>query len=276
MEKVKVTRCYETEVFRAKDGKEFDSQKLCELYEKHLDTGKAVCIARELDREYSGSDLFYHTKDNRLQSNSGWFNAFLLGNGDRNQYTFANEFFKSLKTTIENATDEFFNGEYKTISDLIFCWNLEKLVFDEYSGAYKPAENAKGFSNIAKRRIYNILEAVWETEDYNQAVADMMSVLTGENWEKIGLRGCCQRDYMEFACNMDRMTQETIDAFKCELFGMGTEYEVFELHKAGDFPASEEKLENGYTTYIHDSYEPEEELRKCTGFDEDCIFIIPA
>ena len=275
MEKVTVTRSYETEVFRAKDGKEFDSEKMCELYEKQQEAKRVVFVARPTKNEYAGMTLFYHTKDNRLQSESDWFNAFLFGNGGRNQYTFANALFDDLKDNIRYAADELDNGSYNTISDLINDY-FSKLVFDTYSWTYKPTANKKGFSNSAKRQIKNILESFWETEDYNEAVAGMMTVLTGEKWETVGLHGCCQGDYMEFAYNTERMTQDSLDAFESELFNLGAEYMVYELYEGEDFPTNEDELEGGYTTYIHDPYEPGKEIEEVIGSSSEFIYVIPA
>lgn len=127
----------------------------------------------------------------------------------------------------------------------------------EYYGI-KP-EHKKRFSALDIAKIYRIKNAEARGDiPENDAITEIMEIVTGEAWEMYTIRGCVQRDWNILFCPKST-PRETINTIECEYFNTGAEWKIEEL--GGDRIYTHDWDEDGIKKEIADyiSMETDEE-----------------
>lgn len=89
----------------------------------------------------------------------------------------------------------------------------------------KP-EHKKKFSALDIARIYKIKNAESRGDmPENDAITEIMGIVTGESWDLCTIRGCCQSDWA-IAIYPARLADYVAGEFETAFFNMGTEWTI--------------------------------------------------
>ena len=118
-----------------------------------------------------------------------------------------------------------------------FCYDLEIPERAEYTdaadvlGDWLPRENGAAY-NADECRAFTERFFRGDLNDDVDALAALMSLFEGKPWESRTIRGTCQADWNEIAYPVDEWPDEALDAFECEYWNTGDEWEVYEIESA--------------------------------------------
>ena len=111
---------------------------------------------------------------------------------------------------IDNAE----RAEYTDAADVLGDW------LPRENGAAYNADECRAFAERFLRG---------DLDDDVDALAALMSLLNGKPWKSRTIRGTCQSDWNEIAYPVDEWPDEALNAFECEYWNTGDEWEAFEI-----------------------------------------------
>lgn len=187
--------------------------------------------ARQIAPEYQESPLSYSEID------TDYIN--ITGNRD---YT------ERVSLLFENVRDALYNGtildEWEAINNhgrsLYYAWAdaLRDILPPSGRGEYTRAE---------RLRIPEIASEYYYGADENECITDLLEIVTGQPWSCQMLSGCSQSEWVYAFYPKSAWNRAQLDAFECEYFNDGTEWEIDD----GDFDPETDSPENinGYSVY---------------------------
>lgn len=98
-------------------------------------------------------------------------------------------------------------------------------------GDWLPRENGAAYNAdecraLAERLLHGDLD------DDAAALAALMSLFEGKPWKSRTIRGTCQSDWNEIAYPAGEWPDEALDAFECEYWNTGNEWDVYKVDAA--------------------------------------------
>ena len=80
---------------------------------------------------------------------------------------------------------------------------------------------------------------MWSSEE-DQILVDVLSIVTGEEWDYRNIHGCCQSEWNTVYYPVKYWTKESLDAFETMYFNTGSEWIV---HEGDTEPTSPEEID---------------------------------
>lgn len=206
--------------------------------------------AKQINPEYQESPLFF---DECFPDN-----IIVTGNRDYNSHTTAE--YDQIVQCFDELCDEYENIKARNSS---FYKNITELLQDYFPGKYST-KKIHFFKEILEK---------YGTRYYYEGdyIVDMLELVTGKEWRKCTIRGCCQSDWQEIIYPVNEWTKESIEAFEIEYFNTGSEWEI---HDGPEEPETPEEI-TGFTVYcISWNYdEIKKELIDAAGYEPEEIIL---
>lgn len=177
--------------------------------------------ARQINPEHQESPLYYDMPENiiltgnsRLHSHTTYDYDMIVQN-----YEVMCEFYEDIKAG---------NSCYK---------NVTELLKDYFPGKYNTRTIHK-FKEVLEK---------YGTRYYYEGdyILGMLEVITGKEWYKTTIRGCCQSDWQDLFYSPEEWTKEEISNFETMYFNTGTEWLI---HEGEEEPEEPEDI-SGYSVY---------------------------
>lgn len=121
--------------------------------------------------------------------------------------------------------------------------------------------DGKPWSNQQKHKWRLFMEGNGPADE-EDAICEMLELMTGQAWETTTIRGCCQGDWQTMFYPAD-WTRESVEQFEIEYFNTGSEWTI---HDEETTPESPEEI-SGYTVYCHgwNDYDIRSEIANTAG-----------
>ena len=178
--------------------------------------------------------------------------------------------------------------DYKDIDSKGYLSAIKKIIdeYDSYTYDYYYKGSIKAFLNdmlpkkengkhLSPKEMHNI-ESVLKcySRDYKETViCECLSVITSKRYSHMGLRGCCQGDYVEAYYPIEDGIHKQLMWIEAWFFGTGTEILIYD----GDLePETADDIDYGYTFYTA-SWKIEDlkkEIREYVGASEDTEVVL--
>ena len=207
--------------------------------------------AKQIAPEYQESPLFY---DEEFFPD----NIIVTGNCDYNSHT--TEEYDKIIQCFEELCEE-----YESIKDHTsgFYKNATELLQDYFPGKYST-KKIHFFKEILEK---------YGTRYYYEGdyITDMLELVTGKEWRKSIIRGCCQGDWQEIIYPVNEWTKESIEEFEIMYFNTGSEWII---HEEEYDPESPEDI-SGCSVYCISWNEEgiKKELANAAGYDPEEIIL---
>ena len=107
------------------------------------------------------------------------------------------------------------------------------------------------------------------SSEEDQILVDVLSIVTGEEWDYRNIHGCCQSEWNTVYYPVKYWTKESLDAFETMYFNTGSEWIV---HEGDTEPTSPEEIDG--CAYYCVSWNDEgikKELAEAAGGNEDVV-----
>lgn len=172
--------------------------------------------ARQIAPEYQESPLFY---DEELFPE----NIIVTGNRDYNSHTTPE--YDQIIQYFDELCEEY---EYIKARNSSFYKNATELLQDHFPGKYST-QKVHFFKEILEK---------YGTRYYYEGdyITDMLQLVTGKEWRKRTIRGCCQGDWQEIIYPVEEWTTEGIEEFEIMYFNTGTEWIIHEEENKPEGP----------------------------------------
>jgi hypothetical protein len=189
--------------------------------------------AKQIAPEYQESPLFI---DECFPDN-----IILCGNRDYEAHT--TEEYDRIEQCFDELCEEYENIKEGSSS---YYKNITELLKDYFPGVY----------STKKVHFFKTILEKYGTRYYYEGdyIIDMLELITGKEWRKRTIRGCCQSDWQEIIYPWKEWTNEAISEFETMYFNMGSEWII---HDSEEEPKSPEDI-SGYSIY-------------CTSWDDEGI-----
>lgn len=213
---------------------------------------KNIYYAEEVSPEYS-LDYNPFWQDFTPGNAGTWLDDFLIMPG-RYHSGKTNELFDRITGNAEEATEatenfEYMSGYYKNLTEYL-------------NDTFKPV---KPYNTRQIHRIKELLPLIYEKDD-PEAIAELMTITSGEEWETYALIGYCQGDYATAIYKPEHHSKEGLEDLNTMYWNGGTAYNVY----------CNGEMEVGIYTTKWDEDERKEELASIIGctpaelfFDEE-------
>ena len=197
-------------------------------------------FARQISPEYQESPLFL---------DEAFFpdNIAVCGNRDYNEH---------IPATFEKVREVLTAGELAEMledpADLKQWYrNATEAITD-----YLPPESGNRYSTKAIHELKALVSqfSTCRSLEENNILCAVLSIVTGQAWERGIIRGCCQSDWQEIFYPAAEWSKEAITTFESEYFNTGSEWII---HDEDTEPESPEEI-SGYSVY-------------CASWNEDQI-----
>lgn len=201
-------------------------------------------IVRELPPE--GNDLSYAFEDDGLTERGGdWnYNLFIVSNDGWGRYSGFNiDEYKRVRNEAENIMDDF--GQVIGRESLYAGWTYKsyKEVMENYGIPYNP------------RKCHALKEWAKSADKLDaDDIAEYLSITTGKKWNRIGVCGYCQGDYVDVVYCEDYHENPKYYG-ECWL-GCAREYGVIEVENYGlddDGEPAYDEVDSCYGYIVSDS-----------------------
>lgn len=171
--------------------------------------------ARQVNPEYQESPLFF---DECFPEN-----IIVTGNRDYNSHTI--DEYERIEQCFDELCEEYENIKTHNSS---YYKNATELLQDYFPGKY---------STKTIHKFKEILEK-YGTRYYYEGdyIVDMLEIVTGKEWRKRTIRGCCQSEWQEIIYPVNEWTKESIEAFEIEYFNTGSEWEIHDNENDPECP----------------------------------------
>ncbi len=155
--------------------------------------------------------------------------------------------FDRVKTEMDDGTITWYldnwaecRHEFKNVTELITY--------------YLPPEHKNKYSTRDIGKLKLAISSYYDDED--GALCDVLSIVTGKQWDYTCITGCCQSDWNNVYFPVANWSKEALNVFECEYFNTGSEWIIDD----GCYNPDENDPDDisGYCVY-------------CTSWDEDGI-----
>ncbi len=150
---------------------------------------------------------------------------------------------------------------YENIKEGNSCYkNITELLKDYFPGKY---------STKTIHKFKEVLEK-YGTRYYYEGnyIIDMLEIITGKEWKKTTIRGCCQSDWQEVIYSPEEWTKEALNAFEAMYFNTGSEWII---HDEENDPEGPEDI-SGYSVYCT-SWDIEKELTEAANYEPEEVIL---
>ena len=108
-------------------------------------------------------------------------------------------------------------------------------------------DDGKSYSTrqIGKLRKLVLQYSECSSSEEDQILVDVLSIVTGEEWDYREIHGCCQGEWNNIYYPVEKWTEESLEAFETMYFNTGSEWIV---HEGDTEPTSPEEI-NGCACY---------------------------
>ena len=108
-------------------------------------------------------------------------------------------------------------------------------------------DDGKSYSTrqIGKLRKLVLQYSECSSSEEDQILVDVLSIVTGEEWDCKEIRGCCQGEWNNVYYPVEKWTEESLEAFETMYFNTGSEWVI---HDEETEPESPEDI-SGYSVY---------------------------
>ena len=121
--------------------------------------------------------------------------------------------------------------------------------------------DGKPWSNQQKHKWRVFMEGNGPADE-DDAICEMLELMTGKAWESTTIRGCCQGDWQTMIHSTD-WTREAVEQFEIEYFNTGSEWMIHDEETAPETP---EEI-SGFCMYCHgwNDYDIRAEIANSAG-----------
>lgn len=203
--------------------------------------------ARQVNPEYQDPYLLQRSGKDLIWQDEYYLSLSIVGQIKSDVYS-----------RVEYAIDDMMADISNVIMGVRRYYNSITEVVNNYLPSEK--ENGKGYS----KKDIKAFRKLSDIRDDIDLMVKVLSIVTGKEYTRVVLRGCCQGDYEEAVFPKDEYTTEGIKNLECMYFNMGTEWVI---HDDKEEPETAEDI-NGYSTYYCET-DPEK-IRRLIAKENKC------
>lgn len=110
-----------------------------------------------------------------------------------------------------------------------FYYDPEYAVTDDYEEDYNKQLNDDGIypAHILSARDVDKLESMGSDAGNTDDIAEVMSILSGDNWVAETIRGSVQSEVATIIYDNSKMSRDDINFFEIEYFNLGSEWKIY-------------------------------------------------
>lgn len=128
-----------------------------------------------------------------------------------------------------------------------YCRNYTEYI----NQTFKPKKKLSTRKIHRLKELFNTITEAYHPEYETDAIAEVMTILTGEKYEAGTLRGYCQGDEVQVIYKADEWNKEALEALETEYWNGGSEYAV-----------TDEENDPNFTVCMYFTQWDNEEIRK--------------